>query len=245
MKLLILGGHGILGPHVVKALEGHHQLRITDIVPIDTPHESMQVDVADLDQVMAAAEGMDAIVNCSVLRPDRKLAFDVNTLGAYNAIRAAVEYNMERLINTGPHYTITGPTYEGYDFDIRPDVPPHAGTGLYALSKSAGQEICRIFTENYPIHVLCMLFYSFRAPEPEPGEEGGDLTPFSVTFRDAAQAIKKAVEVDLETLPSKNEAFFVTTDLPHGQFSNTRTRRLLGWEPQDKLENYWRKPAGR
>jgi nucleoside-diphosphate-sugar epimerase len=245
MKVLILGGNGILGPHAVKALEGHHQLRITDIVPIDSPHESMQVDVSDLDQVMEAAEGMEAIVNCSVLRQDRKLAFEVSTLGTYNAIRAAVEHKMGRFINTGPHFTITGPLYEHYDFGISTEVPPHAGTSLYALSKSAGQEICRIFTEHYPIHVLCLLFYNFRAPEPKPGEEGRDLTPFSVSFRDAGQAFKRGLEVDLDTLPSQNEVFFITTDLPHGLFSNEKARRLLGFEPQDKLEGYWRKPPAR
>ena len=116
MKVLILGGHGYLGPHVVEALQDDYELRITDIKDIDSPHETRRVDVSDLDQVMAAAEGMDVIVNCSVLRQDRKLAFDVSTLGTYNAIHAAVEYGMERFINTGPHFTITGDTYYRQDF---------------------------------------------------------------------------------------------------------------------------------
>ena len=241
MKVLLLGGNGFLGPHVVQALEGHHELRITDIVPIDSPHETKQVDVSYLDQVLEVTEGVDAVINCSVLRQDRKLAFDVSTLGTYNAIRAAVEHKIERFINTGPHFTITGPIYEHYDFTISPEVPAHAGLGLYALSKSTGQEICRIFTENYPIHVLCLLFYNFRPTEPKPGEGGQDLTPFSVSFRDAGQIFKRALEVDLATLPSKNEIFFATTDLPHGLFSNEKARRLLGFDPQDNLEGYWRK----
>ena len=61
MKVLILGGHGYLGPHVEK-VEPYYQLRITDIKPIDTKHESMQVDVSALDEVRRAAEGMDAII---------------------------------------------------------------------------------------------------------------------------------------------------------------------------------------
>ena len=99
MKVLILGAHGMLGPWVVKALQGHYDLRLTDIVDIETKHESMRVDVANFDQVIAAAEGTDIIVNCSVLRPHPKIAFDVNTLGTYNALRAAVELKMARFIN--------------------------------------------------------------------------------------------------------------------------------------------------
>ena len=56
MKVLILGAHGYLGPHVVKALEPHYQLRLTDIKPIETKHEAMQVDVSSLDEVMKAAK---------------------------------------------------------------------------------------------------------------------------------------------------------------------------------------------
>ena len=168
MKVLILGGDGMLGPWVVEALEGHCALRVTDVSAIDTPHESMVVDVADFDQVMAAAEGMDAIVNCSVLRSDGKIAFDVNTLGTYNAVRAAVEHGMSRFINTGPHFTVAGSVYYDFDYGISEEVPAHPGTGLYALTKATGQEVCRLFSENHPIHILCLLFLNFKPPAPEP-----------------------------------------------------------------------------
>ena len=101
MKVVIYGSNGMLGPHVVKALEGQVELRLTDLEPFDTPHDMVPVDVADADAVMRAAEGMDAIINLSVLRPHRKIAFDVNTMGCYNIMRAAVAHGIPRVINTG------------------------------------------------------------------------------------------------------------------------------------------------
>ncbi|MEW6752473.1 MAG: NAD(P)-dependent oxidoreductase [Candidatus Latescibacterota bacterium] len=240
MKILLLGGHGQLGPPLVAELEKDYELRITDVKPVASPHQTMQVDVADYDQVRRAAEGTDAIVNCAVLRHDRKLAFDVNTLGTCNAVRAAAELGHERFINTGPHFTVTGQAYTAYDFDIREEVPPHPGLNLYALSKGLGQEVCRVYSECYPLHVLCMLFISFRAPQPQRPGEG--INSFAVTFADAARAIRCGLEVDLGRLPSRNEVFFITTDLPHGQYSNAKSRRLLGFQPQDTLERYWRRP---
>ena len=241
MKVLLLGGNGFLGPHVVKELQGDYSLRITDIVEIDSPHETMCVDVSDIDQVRRAAEGTDVIVNCSVLRPDRKLAFDVNTLGTYNAIKTSTELGHTRFINTGPHFTQVGPSYENFDFEISEEVPLHSGLNLYAHSKSIGQEICQVFSDNHNINVLTMLFLSFRDPDPNPDEFGGNTNPFSVTFRDAARAIRKGLETDLNSLPSRCEIFFITTDTPHGRYRNYKARRLLGWEPQDSLEKYWRK----
>ena len=263
MKVCLLGGNGYLGPWVVEELEAHgdYELRITDLtLPSKSPHETMQVDISDIDQVRRAAEGCDVIVNCSVLRPHRKLAWDVNTLGTYNALRAAVDLGHSRFINTGPHFAVTGKPYHTYDFGIVEEVPAHSGTDLYALSKAAGQEICRLFAEQHPIHVLCMLFLNFRPAHPDDPRWAKlweqirrrrrlgrrrfrgprDLIPFAITFPDAARAIRCALEADTHKLPSRNEIFFATADLPRGKYSNAKARRLLGFQPQDTLEVYYR-----
>jgi nucleoside-diphosphate-sugar epimerase len=241
MRVLVLGANGMLGPHVVRALEAEHTLRLTDIGDRDdTAHEYIRVDVSDLDAVVSAAEGMDAIVNLSVLREDRQIAFDVSARGAYNAMVAAVTHGIPRVINTGPHFTVTGPSYEGFDYEITPDVPPAPGTNLYALTKSLGQEISRVFTENHDVHVLTLLFYNFRDAG-DHSRDGEDVTPFAVTWEEAAQAFRPALTIDLDTLPSRCEVYFVTTDLPHGKFSNAKTKRVLGWQPRDRLEGAWRK----
>jgi nucleoside-diphosphate-sugar epimerase len=241
MKVLILGANGQLGPHVVRALEGRYGLRLTDVQQrMDTPHEYFQVEVSNPSQVMKAADGMDAIVNLSVLRNDGQLAFDVNARGCYNIMTTAVEHGIRRVINTGPHFAIAGPTYEDYDYGLNPDMPPQPGTNLYALTKSLGQEVCRVFTENHDVYVLCLLFYNFR----EPGDisaQGKDLTPFSVAWEDAGEAFKHALEVDLASLPSHCEAFNIFADLPHNKFSNEKAKRLLGWQPEHRLEQFWHK----
>jgi len=250
MKILILGGNGELGPHVVKALEKSHTLRITDINNLETDHEYIKVDSSDIDQVVAAAENMDAIINLSVLRPDRKLAFDVNARGCYNMMIAAREHGIRRLINTGPFYAVTGPTYERFDHGIHVDVPHQPGTYLYALTKSLGQEICAVMAPEQDAYVMDLLFYMFVDVETDKAESGSpianlghDLVPYTVSWRDAADAFRLAMEVGLESLASRSEVFFVFPDLPHQKFSNDKVKRVLGWEARDTLEQFWRKKA--
>ena len=191
MNVLILGGAARLGPYVVRALEGEHTLRVTDILPLETTHEFQRVDIGSPEDVHRASEGMDAIVNCSVVREDRQAAFDVNTRGCYNMMRAAVAHGIPRVLNTGPYFTIEGDTYTSFDYEISPDVPPHPSTNLYALSKGLGQEVCKVFTENYDVHVLTFLFFNFRHhDEAEPGRDD----PFAITWRDAAQAIRLGLD---------------------------------------------------
>ena len=241
MKVLIVGANGSLGPHVVRALEGRHRLLLSDIQPKSkTSHEYRRVDVSSLEQVTDAARGMDAIVNCSVLRYDRQLAFDVNMRGCYNVMVAAVRHGIKRVINTGPHFAIAGPNYEDFDFLLNPDMPPQPGTNIYALTKSLGQEICRVFSDNYDVYVLTLLFYHFREHD-DLSEEGQDLKPFSVAWSDAAEAFACALDVELDRLDSRCETFFVFADLPHRKFSNEKAKRVLGWQPSHQLEQFWRK----
>ncbi len=241
MKVLILGGAGMLGPYVVPLLQHDHELLVTDITPlqIDFRGEFRQVDVANLDHVMDAAAGMDAIINLSVLRQDRQLAFDVNTLGCYNMMTAAVEHGIRRVINTGPHFTVAGPSYEYFDFGLNPDMPAQSGTNLYALTKMLGQEICRVFTQAHDLTVQTYLFYNFRDPADLQPERG--VRPFSISWQNAATIFPLGLNIALEALPSRCEIFNIFTDMPHGQFSNEKAKRVLGSEPWDDIASLWRK----
>eukprot|EP01047_Picozoa_sp_COSAG01_P038082 COSAG01_NODE_3068_length_6640_cov_15.505580_4_plen_109_part_00 len=94
--------------------------------------------------------------------------------------------------------------------------------------------------------MLLCLFLSFPPGNTSdrnggPNVAGAGCNAFSVTFADAARCIKAALQVDLRSLPSRNEVFFVTSDLPHGRYSNAKARRLLGWEPLDLFTGYFTK----
>ena len=249
MKVLMIGANGYMGPHLVRRLGPRHQLRITDVQP--APQEIRQafpdqeyfdLDVTDFNQVRRAAEGMDAIINLAVVRRDPVLAFRVNTLGCYHVMQAAVEHGIRRVINTGPHFTVAGPTYEGPDFAISPDVPPHPGIGLYPLTKSMGQEVCRSFTRKHEIYVQDLLFYTLRDLEQLQPETRG--VPFVVSWRDAAEAFRLSLEIELQQLPSRCEVFFILGDIPQGKFSNEKAKRILGFAPQDDVAVLWRRERG-
>ena len=254
MKVLILGASGYLGPHVAKALAPFHQLRMSDVKPLPATDgyqfmrefEFMRVDASSLEQVMKAAKGMDAIINLSVVREFNALAFGVNTIGCWNMMRAAVEYKIRRVINTGPHFTVAGPGYETLDYGISPDVPSQSGTHLYALTKSLGQEICRVFAEKNDIYVQDYLFYNFRdltgvGPSYFPVRPGSNPVPFVVSGADAGEAFRLGLGIELAKLPSRCEVFFIFTDMPHGKFRNDKARRVLGFTPKDDISMLWRK----
>jgi len=248
MKVLVTGAAGYLGPFVAMALKQHDVL-LTDIKTpsADLGHRFQVLDVSSLDQVLAASKGMDAIINCSVVRERDKPAFTVNVGGCWNIMTAAVRHGIRRVLNTGPHFTVTGPPYEGFDFGLTGDIPPQSGTLLYALTKSLGHEVCRVFTEHHDIHVLNFLFYNFRDLRgAAPGsfnqlKPGSNPVPFVVSGEDAGEAIRLGLTVDTSKLASRCEVFLILTDMPHGKFSNEKAKRVLGFKPKDDISALWKK----
>ena len=120
---------------------------------------------------------------------------------------------------------------------------------VQALSKRLGLELCRVFAKTQPLEVLCALFYNLppavpannntTAPQQAPPPTG--LPPFSVTFPDAARAIRQCVEVSSGALPEESggfHVFFITAPLPHNKFSSRKARRYLGWRALDSLLGY-------
>ena len=77
---------------------------------------------------------------------------------------AAVRHGIRRVINTGPHFTIAGPSYEAFDNDLGPDIPPQPGTNLYGLTKSLGLEMCRVFTDNHDVFASHTNFMQHARP---------------------------------------------------------------------------------
>jgi nucleoside-diphosphate-sugar epimerase len=236
-----------MGPHVIRALVPHHRLRITDVAPPPAAlrdefrdHEFARVDVTDVRQVRDAAAGCEAIVNLAVVRRHPRLAFAVNAAGCQHVMDAAIKHNIRRVINTGPHFAVAGPSYEQFDFQITADAPPHPGTGLYALTKSLGMEICRAATRAHDIHVQTYLFYNLRSPEQlKPGRRG---VPLITSWRDCGQAFRLGLAIPLDRLPSPFEVFFIAGDCPQGKFSNEKAKRILGFQPQDQVDILWRAP---
>lgn len=246
MKVLLIGANGYLGPHVVRALAAGHHLRITDIKPAPdelrreyAAHEFFDVDVTSAEQVLRASEGVDAIINLSVVRQDPVLAFSVNAMGSYHVMEAAVRHGIRRVIHTGPHFSVAGPGYEQWDFGIGPDVPPHPGTGLYPITKSLGMEVSRSYARNHDIYVQQYLFYDFRGRESLRPSRGG--VPFIVSWSDAAEVFRLGLEIDLSHLPSKYEVFFILGDCPQGKFVNDKAKRILGFRPKDDVSVLWRR----
>ena len=255
-RVVIFGAGGPMGASTALAMQNSFELRLCDLRSIEeirsnrnnqlagrpltphlsSPHEHRIVDMRNSDEVMAACQGMDVIVNCSVLRPRLHEAFHVNAVGAYDIAKAAVKWGIRRLVQTGPFQQMD-PGYGSYvwDYDVPVDAPARPLDYLYHHTKYLGQEAMRVFAEHHGLEVAVMLFWRLVAP----GEKQ-QIPPFAVSWEDSGRALMRAVEAP--SLPSAYEEFNVSVEMPHRRFRHSKLRDVLGFEVRDKLEECWQDP---
>ena len=257
-NVVVFGAGGPLGAVTARELASTYRLRLTDARPIadiiaeakpqmpgaplptllGEPHTYQVVDIRDPAQVLAACEGMDAIVNCAVVRWVTPGAFQVNTLGMYHLMRAAQAHGIRRIVQTGP-LMVEGPAvvnafYAG-DYDLTEAAPPRLFDYLYYHSKSLGHEIARVFAETLGFEVPVLLFAGLTDPALPGGPGGG----FVISWEDAARAVRRALEIP--SLPNPMEFFHVAVERPQRKFDFSKLKTVLGWQPRDGLEHHWRR----
>lgn len=257
-KVVIFGAGGPVGAATIESLKAHYTLRCTDAMPLDqivgeerrqsekaplpellsAPHERTVVDVTDYEQVRAACEGMDAVINLTVLRHVLDKAFAVNTVGAYNVAKAAADAGVKRLIHTGPFHTKMGHSADfWHDHQVQDDVPLHPGDDLYALSKYLGGHITRVFAEERGLDVMTYLFCGFRPRHIEPSQRGNGVGPFSVSWEDAGESFLYGLRAG--EMPTPYEVFFIAAATPDRKYRVDKAKRLLGWEARDNFEELY------
>jgi len=258
-KVVIFGAGGPVGAAAIRSLKDHYTLRCTDVRPLEeisqeespqgprapvaelleSPHENCVVDVAVYEQVLEACQGMDAIINVSVVRPHPVLAFSVNMVGAYNVAKAAAQCGVKRLIHTGPFHTTLGHNADYWnDAGVVDDVPLHPGGDLYALTKYLGGEITRTFAQRCSLEVLTFLYCGFRPAEILAEERGKGVGTFTVSWEDTGAAFLCGLRAPV--MPNPYEVFFIASPSPAGQFRVDKAKRLLGWEARDTFEELYR-----
>jgi hypothetical protein len=252
-KVVFFGAGGPVSAVAAEEVSSSFQLRLTDILPIaeikdyggrqeadapiprvlPSPHECRMVDVRDAEQVSHACEGMDAIVNMTVLRHELERAFQVNTLGSYNVFKAAVQHRIRRVVHTGPILMgLDSESGDRFEHDTAGTINPRPGRQLYAHTKYLGQEIAKVFAYYYGLEVPALLYCQFLNHDLK-----HHIMAFPVTWTDSARAIRRALEVS--SLPSPFEQMHILADIPHGMFTNREAKEILGWSPRDDMEPHW------
>jgi len=231
----MIGAAGLVGHKLVEELEKHHTLRLGDIQPISGDDRSRIVDIRDLDQVLQAMEGMDAVVHTAIAsarhgKPSKEFdsaRFDVNVKGTYHVLEAAHRCGVRRAVCTSSLMAVHG---HGKEKFIGPDTPENPLT-IYGLTKYLNERICQFYGENYDMSVICLRIASPTDPDaPGPKERG--VSPQSPAFPDLVRAYKLALEVPHEGY----DLIHLVGENSKRRWDLSKAERILGYRPKYNFE---------
>ncbi|MBI3321306.1 MAG: NAD-dependent epimerase/dehydratase family protein [Candidatus Omnitrophica bacterium] len=163
MKVLVTGGSGFIGSHVVDRLAAHG---VTPLIfdqqrSIHTPHvEHFIGSVLDIEALRMAMNGVHAVVHLAAVA-DVKDVFDdpsyaetVNTRGTLCALEAARRCRVKRFL-----YGSTTWVYSEVDGEVVDEQTPlKAPVHLYTATKIASEYYCRSYSRMYDLPVTILRY---------------------------------------------------------------------------------------
>jgi NAD+ dependent glucose-6-phosphate dehydrogenase len=230
-RVLITGAAGRIGTSLRHSWQGQYALRLLDRKPIQDPGEAeaLTLDIGNLEALLPAMEGVDAVVHLAgdpSPRASWESVHQANIVGTYNVFESARRAGVQKIVFATTNHVMgmydrdrAWPIY--HDQMIRPD-------SLYGVSKAFGEALGRYLADEYELSVICLRIGWFL---PQPHNETALWMWLSP--RDAAQVFARAIES-----PRRFGIYYAISNNSRRHWDITNTIEELGYRPQDDAEAY-------
>lgn len=251
-RVLVTGASGLIGRVVMERLADRYQLSALTRRPASFP--SHIADIADLEAILPAFHGMDAVVHLAaspaVETPWESILPD-NLIGTYNVFEAARRSGVGCVVFASSNHAIGGYEVDGspelyrldddrvfdHTVEVRPD-------SLYGVSKVYGEALGRYYHDQFGMRVFNLRIGSVRddddprSPEVagssgwlplEPADAYARLRGTWLSQRDCAELIAsclEATDVDWAVV-------YGISNNPRQFWDIGHARQLLGYAPLD------------
>ena len=196
MKVLVTGGAGFIGSHLVDGLLARgHSVTVFDNLSSGTmdnlkthtgkpDFRFIQGDIRDAEAVERALAGVDAVIHEAAMISvplsvkDPEFARSVNVDGTLTLLKASLGHGVKRFV-----YSSSCAVYgEQAELPISEDAPPQP-LSPYASSKLAAEKNCLAFHERDGLETVCLRYFNIYGPRQTFGEYAGVMMKFLERLR--------------------------------------------------------------
>ncbi len=158
MKILVTGGSGFIGSHIVDELskDKKNQIIIYDIIKPEIDHSSnvkyVDGDICYKTSIDKAIVGCEEVYDCAGVLGTHELVFqteraiDTNIKGAFNVIQSCLDFKVERVFHP------TKPIFKNY------------WENTYTISKITAENFVRMFREVYNMDITVLRWMNASGP---------------------------------------------------------------------------------
>ena len=265
--VLITGANGLIGNLVYAQLAAQPDRyvpfgnarrretsdRVSDAVYTPIPDECLRIaDLTDLAGMQRAIEGMDVVVHMAADASGRggyESVLNNNIIGTRNVFEACRLAGVKRVIfassnqvvfgyrDTEPYASMFKLRFDEVDTSaiqpIRHDQPTRP-LNDYAASKVYGEGLAHLYANVHDMSSI-VLRIGWVTHDDEPLHPAARFTWCSK--RDVVQLVMKSIEAPASL---RFDVFFGQSNNPYNLVDIEHPRCVLGYEPQDSIEDHWR-----
>lgn len=192
MKLLVTGGAGFIGSHIVDALieKGHKVVVLDDLSSGSVKNLPRKIRFIKLDVrsnnlgTLFLEENFDAVYHLAAQMDVRKSVADpkfdasVNIIGGLNLLESCAKYDVKKVIfaSTG------GAIYGEQDYFPADEKHPLRPLSPYGVAKLSFEQYLFYYKEIYGIDYVSLRFANIYGPRQNPHGEAGVVAIFTTKF---------------------------------------------------------------
>lgn len=235
-RILITGAAGRVGSALRRYLRDRYDFRLLfhRTVPETDPSDQIVVaDLANLECMIEAGDGVDAIVHLGIAVPPsgaprtlyNQLIHETNVRGTYNIYESARINGVRRVVFASTNH-VTG-YYEKEGKISAPELPVRPDS-MYGVSKAYGEALGRFYYDCYGIGSYNLRIANF----PETDEVNSDYEAGMnrwLSSRDMAELTHKCLSDDAPQF-----AIIYGASLGGEKKWDLRSGSVVGWQPQDR-----------
>jgi uronate dehydrogenase len=186
----------------------------------------VQADLTDLSAAIQVADGVDAIVHLAGI-PDEAPFDDLvqaNIVATFNVLEAARQTHVSRVVLASSNHVVgfyPRTTRVGPHDPVRPD-------SLYAVTKSFGETLGRLYHDKYGLQVVCLRIGSFRQQPQNKRQLSTWLSP-----GDATRLLCRSIDAE-----DVGFAVVFGCSRVHPSWWDNPDAVQIGWEPIDDVGAY-------
>jgi uronate dehydrogenase len=229
-RVLLTGAAGDIGSRLRQLLKPvYPELRLSDIkrpANLGNDEPFVTADLARIDQVEQAVEGMEGIIHLGGHSTEGPwdTILQSNIIGCYNLFEAARRKGVKRVVFASSNHAVgfyPRHTHIGTDVTVRPD-------SRYGVSKAFGEAIGSLYADKHGLGVLCLRIGNL-------GDKPLDKRRLSIWL--APEDLVRLVRIGLEHPELKFEIFYGASWNERAWWDNSRAYSY-GYRPKGRAEDH-------
>jgi UDP-glucose 4-epimerase len=188
MKVLVTGGAGFIGSHIVEHFQGLAEVRVLDNLRsgfirnlAGFAHEFVQGSICDREAVRAAMQGVDFVFHLAAMisvpesmqKPVE--CNEINTTGTLIVLEEAARAKVKKLV-----FSSSAAIYGDNPVTPKIETMLPEPKSPYAITKLDGEYYCKMFADEGRLQTACLRYFNVFGPRQNPKSQYAAAVPIFI-----------------------------------------------------------------